>query len=181
MFDLPNTVHQGESRFARPETFIWREPDHRVPVRTCGYCGGLHPEDFAQAEVRGVHMADMKYGWPHKAYLELRNPEPDTLFVLSATSHMRPEDEDTYIRARDLTIEQRAAIFRDRWHSVYEGYRFHTVEWLHAKFYTVHLLEPGLDEVTKRRCFARLGLCIVPGEKPGSVRWHPYDYDLRRP
>jgi hypothetical protein len=155
MFDLPNTVHQGESRFARPETFIWREPDHRVPV--------------------------MKYGWPHKAYLELRNPEPDTLFVLSATSHMRPEDEDTYIRARDLTIEQRAAIFRDRWHSVYEGYRFHTVEWLHAKFYTVHLLEPGLDEVTKRRCFARLGLCIVPGEKPGSVRWHPYDYDLRRP
>lgn len=39
---------------------------------TCEYCGSLHPATVVAALEGGatIHFADMKYGWPHKAYLD---------------------------------------------------------------------------------------------------------------
>lgn len=179
MSELPNTVHQGESQFARPETFIWREPDHRSPARTCGYCGSLHPEDFATAEVAQngrIELADMKYGWPHKAYIDLANPDPGLLSVLGATTRLR-EDDRGYKRREDLNEEEIAALKRDRWEEEsFEGFMFGTRSSLHGKFYLIHLLEPELDPEVKDACERRIGLRLFHGGRPGTVRWEPVAY-----
>jgi len=42
------------------------------PLHTCGYCGSMHPTELAEALAAGAHleMADQKYGWPHKFYVD---------------------------------------------------------------------------------------------------------------
>lgn len=39
-------------------------------MRSCQFCGSMHPADVAAAIRAGAKgsFADMKYGWPHKAY-----------------------------------------------------------------------------------------------------------------
>lgn len=53
------------------EFLVWR--DNGVGIaRTCGYCGSMHPDDIVtalSASNADIEMADMKYGWPHKWYL----------------------------------------------------------------------------------------------------------------
>ncbi len=42
----------------------------------CTYCGSVRPEDLEKllaAEGVDIHLADMKYGWPHKFYIEAPN------------------------------------------------------------------------------------------------------------
>lgn len=60
-------IADPESGF--PRTEAWR---------TCGYCGSMHPEDLLgyieRGETSRVEMADMKYGYPHKVYLDVPNP-----------------------------------------------------------------------------------------------------------
>lgn len=184
MADLPITVHEGEG-FATPESMQWRTAREDGPFRTCGYCGSMHPEDFASAEVASsgrLELADQKYGWPHKAYIDVANPEPDRLYCIGSATVA----DDTYKPWADLTPEERAAVesaghadgdpaAADRFGRI-PGYLIGTRSSLHAKFYTVHLLEPGLDPEVADRCFARIGLVIEPGDKPGSVRWRRYDY-----
>lgn len=46
--------------------------------RTCSYCGCIHPEDLLAALRAGARLerAGMKYGWPHKLYVEnMPNPK----------------------------------------------------------------------------------------------------------
>lgn len=46
----------------------------------CSYCGSITPEKFlellAKADTK-AEIADLKYGYPHKVYLDIRNPNPD--------------------------------------------------------------------------------------------------------
>lgn len=190
MSDLPITVHDGEGVFARSENMAWQPGREGAPYRTCGYCGSLHPEDFATADVaRGgrVERADMKYGWPHKVYIDVANPEPDRVYCVGSSTEA---DGDRYRAWKDLTDGEREAVRSSG--SLYpperdpeqpddfgrvRGFYFGARPSLHAKFYTVHLLEPTLDPSIADRCFARIGLVIERGEKPGSVRWRPYSYD----
>jgi hypothetical protein len=48
------------------------------PFRSCSWCGGIAAEDLvalAQAHVLHFEVADMKYGWPHKIYVDgIPNP-----------------------------------------------------------------------------------------------------------
>lgn len=40
--------------------------------RTCGFCGSIHPDDLVtalSATNADIELADMKYGWPHKWYI----------------------------------------------------------------------------------------------------------------
>lgn len=66
----PSKVHNRELNLS---IFKSKYTDGAVPFSeksTCGYCGSLHPSKVValiQAGVRGS-FADMKYGWPHKAY-----------------------------------------------------------------------------------------------------------------
>lgn len=195
MTELPNTVHRGESLYAQDEFLTWRAPDHRSPHRTCGYCGSLHPEDFANARVAQggrIEVADMKYGWPHKVYIDLENPAPDRLYVIGgiyeATAGPWAPGGDKYtppgegyIALADLTDEQRDIATRDgtlREGSRQPAYiRFGTRPSLHAKFYTIHLLEPDLDPAVKDKCEARIGYTFaVSPTNPSMIRWSRYTY-----
>lgn len=44
----------------------------RDNYRRCWYCGSLHPEDLLKVLKEGarINMADWKYGYPHKFYIE---------------------------------------------------------------------------------------------------------------
>lgn len=181
MTDLPITVHEGEG-FASPENLHWRPGYEDAPYRYCGYCGSLHPEDFAVAPASKIDRTDMKYGWPHKVYIELTNPDPDRLYCMSSTSvaneRLRPWTA--------LSDEEKAAVQSSRANSDtpwepdhlgrFPGFGFGQRKTLFGKFYTAHLLEPTLDPEVADRCFARIGKVIERGEKPGSVQWRPYVY-----
>lgn len=63
--------------------FAWREPrgendgPYHEEYRSCNYCGSMHPEDLLDAIEAGatITMADWKYGWPHKFYVDFDNPK----------------------------------------------------------------------------------------------------------
>lgn len=100
-------------------------PDDRG-YRACGYCGSIHPEDLLgyieREEVGRAEMADRKYGYPHKVYVDVRNPLAGQLVSRSMSSE--PDGKGGYIQAYG---EPRP-----------DG------PYTHAKFYTRHLL--GLDD-----------------------------------
>jgi hypothetical protein len=63
----------------RPPGPQGREEDdgpYELTFRTCSYCGSIAPEDAVELlrASPNVHVADMKYGWPHKIYLDVPNP-----------------------------------------------------------------------------------------------------------
>lgn len=72
-----DTTGGGVFRYGQP---TWREPrpgdasegPYGQPFRTCSYCGGMHPLDLLAAIKAGatLDVADWKYGWPHKVYVE---------------------------------------------------------------------------------------------------------------
>jgi hypothetical protein len=88
--------------------------------RYCNWCGSLHPEDLAnlieKREAR-MHGADWKYGWPHKFYVDVKNPTPDKEVLKSYCSYV---DESG---VRQIGQEEYGP----------QG------EWLYAKFYSNHL------------------------------------------
>ena len=88
-------------------------PDPGIPQ--CTYCGSITPEDFAKACQDGLPMevADWKYGWPHKVYIEWPSPSPD-------------EQRETGCKYEGGKITER-----------YYG----TYRTLQLKFYTEHLAE----------------------------------------
>lgn len=51
------------------------------PFPQCSYCGSITPEAFIEACRLGYRMevADWKYGWPHKVYIDWPNPNPDEI------------------------------------------------------------------------------------------------------
>lgn len=60
---------------------VWRAPVldstsvYSKEYRTCSWCGSLHPEDLLKILEAGGHLdvADWKYGWPHKFYVNYPN------------------------------------------------------------------------------------------------------------
>ena len=71
----------GESR-----EITWRPGDARAPWQSCSYCGSMHPVYVLEALENGakLHGADWKYGWPHKFYIVVPNPEPEKEFDLGS-------------------------------------------------------------------------------------------------
>ena len=65
--------------------------------RKCSYCGSMHPEDAAAAFRAGLkgEWAEMKYGWPHKAYIV--DPESGAMnkFYSAHLQDASPEDRET--------------------------------------------------------------------------------------
>lgn len=115
---------------------LWREatpqanagvgfPDDRG-YRSCGYCGSIHPEDLLGYIQRGqtgrAEMADRKYGYPHKVYVDVANPLAGQLVSRSMSS-----EPDGKGGRRQVYGEPRP-----------------DSPFTHAKFYTRHLL--GLDD-----------------------------------
>lgn len=67
-------------------------------LRSCGYCGSMHPTDLVAAIQAGahVHWADQKYGWPHKVYVDdIPNPHAGMLESRYGSSHATPTCPNT--------------------------------------------------------------------------------------
>jgi hypothetical protein len=113
-------------RFAPQE---WREGSASRPWLSCSYCGCMHPEYLIEALKNGATLggSDWKYGWPHKFYVTVPNPEPEQLFTLVSCSY-DPKDP-AYEKINDREWVQR-------------GKR----ETLTGKWYNIHLLDDGVPE-----------------------------------
>lgn len=80
------TCHDQNPHAAGFGATFWRPPRSRrglddpfeATFRTCSYCGSIHPGDLFAAASRHTltfDMADWKYGWPHKFYVDgMPNP-----------------------------------------------------------------------------------------------------------
>lgn len=152
--------------------------------------GGLKAGDLTGDESRRLEVpehsydpggayaswADQKYGWPHKFYVHgLRPRDPALLHCLGhAYGERRPEDALDWTAAGDLTREQKKIIAEDGMllsgeeHSGW--YAFRPKKELFAKFYTVHLADPGVPAGAKEKIAQASGVRFH--FEDGRVRWH---------
>ncbi len=105
-------------------------------LRSCGYCGSMHPSDVAAAIAAGAKgdWATMKYGWPHKSYFDdIPNPHAGLLEARAFSS----QEEEGYIQMED-----------GMWREPGTPAPATT----YGKFYTVHLMDatPGDRAVIER-------------------------------
>lgn len=137
-------------------------------LRSCGYCGSMHPADLAAAIKAGAHghWADFKYGWPHKWYVEdIPNPHagmPETRASSSSKSEQYPREvrEPRY----DERTGERVA---DRVYYTEEPRPAAAKTW--GKFYTVHLQDATPED---RETIARaMGLNFTFSEDGQKVSW----------
>lgn len=120
-------------------------------LRSCEYCGSMHPADVATAIRAGAkgEWADMKYGWPHKAYFDgIPNPHAGLMEVRGSCNF----EKEGWIRDGD------------HWHEPPTP----APETTYGKFYSVHLMDasPEDREVIEKH----LGLHFEFTED-GKVRW----------
>ena len=92
-------AHAGDINFMFADKYkdgtTWNPRDDGK--QHCDYCGSLHPAEVVALLKAGarIHMADMKYGWPHKAYLD----NPWGKFYTRHLQDATPEEAD-YICSR---------------------------------------------------------------------------------
>jgi hypothetical protein len=122
--------------------------------------------------------ADWKYGWPHKFYVEGLKPRDLSLLhcVGSSNSPDRPGTSGDWVRAGDLTREQKKVIKDDGMHGggKFEGwYLLQPRSTLHAKFYTAHLADPRIGRDAKDTIQRAGGLRFTFGD--GQVVWQRWE------
>jgi len=118
----------------------------------------------------------MKYGWPHKFYVDVPNRNPETLFVIGSQHGGGPAERPPaesgglqWVAWPDLTTEQLMIAHRDGFDDDrpprYVGFGTRPVH--HAKFYTVHLAAAGdsTRSALEQGCGLRFEFTA------GSVEW----------
>jgi hypothetical protein len=111
------TVHGSSTKRA------WREPREGETFRTCFYCGSIENEDLLRVLETGAkcQVADQKYGWPHKIYVDFANPRSAESVKIGSQSWF----EDGKMLSKPI-IGKRGGF--------------------HTKYYTEHLMDEGYDE-----------------------------------
>lgn len=166
---MTDPVHRADAE--RWGGWKWRDPDRGEHFRRCSYCGSIHPEDLVAEPAWHAEWADMKYGWPHKFYIEIPNRDPGRLYVISSANHA----SSGLTHYRDLAREQRRAVRRDgylrgtTWGGRDHYYGIGTRSTHFAKFYTVHLADPKIPIEVKEAIFRIGGKRFVFDD--GRVRW----------
>lgn len=137
-------------------------------LRSCSYCGSMHPADVAAAIRAGAKgdWADFKYGWPHKAYFDnVPNPHAGLLETRSSAC-VKSEQYPNEVRERryDPRTGERVEDYV-RYTEVPEPARATTS----GKFYTVHLRDATIDD--RETIERHLGLRFTfSGDR---VSWEP--------
>jgi hypothetical protein len=155
----------------------WRSPLRGEHFRRCGWCGSIHPEDLIAETDWHADWADMKYGWPHKFYVDIPNRTPGEMYVIGATSGPGATETPGYIAWDDLTWRQRRIVKRDGWDPGKDdrwakAFKFGTRSMHHAKFYTAHLADPMLSPATKLKIEKVCGRTFEFNGH-GHVMWRP--------
>lgn len=155
----------------------WADPVRGEHFRRCDLCGSVHPDDLVAEQGWRAEWADMKYGWPHKFYVELPNRDPERPYVVSVTTGdqlpaLRIAGE--YVAWDDLTDDQRTICERDGYGEDDDGWRptfvaFGTHPTHHATFYTIHLADTDLAPDTKTVIEQRSGLAFRFDD--GRISW----------
>jgi hypothetical protein len=84
----------------------------------CGYCGSMDPVELAELIEKGeatLHGSDWKYGYPHKFYVDIPNPNAGQIVQIGSKCYYQG---DKYIDEPIMGPDS---------------------EYLHLKFYTEHL------------------------------------------
>ena len=137
-------------------------------LRSCEYCGSMHPSDLAAAIRAGAkgHWADRKYGWPHKAYFDgVPNPHvgmPEAGSSCSSKSDRYPHE------VREPRYDQKTGERVADYVSYTETPRPASAT-VHGKFYTVHLQDATPED--RKTIEMHLGLSFVFDER--GVSWQP--------
>lgn len=120
------------TEFTRDHIVHWREPGAiaQRSFHSCSWCGSIAPADLASAlrehgfgkgKMR-LHFADMKYGWPHKAYVD---NGPDGSWIKFYTEHLQDaEPADREVIQRHLGLRFIFGTDADQ-----DGTRPHSVRW----------------------------------------------------
>jgi hypothetical protein len=90
----------------------------RDGFKCCNYCGSMDPVQLADLIEQGqaiMHGSDWKYGWPHKFYVDVKNPKAG-----------QPKDDVIQTFQYGKVINE-------------VHYPSEEPEFLHAKFYSNHL------------------------------------------
>jgi hypothetical protein len=152
----------------------WAEPRDGEHFRRCNYCGSIHPEDLAAETDWRADWADMKYGWPHKFYVDVTNRHPEQLFVVGASTgedhHSLGSGE--WVRPDAIPESVNLAGWRDL--TRYRWVLIGTHPTHNGKFYTAHLRDPRVSDETRERIAAVCGLRFTWLDD-GRVSWHRYD------
>jgi hypothetical protein len=139
----------------------------------CSYCGSVDPLSFIELCKPGspatrFEVADWKYGWPHKVYVDVASPDPSRLTYLGGRyeasvgeyakggSRYTPPEPDMVAMA-DLTEAQLEILKRDgAWREGEDSmenpdplryFRFGTRDIVYQKFYAEHLLDLGAEKL----------------------------------
>lgn len=110
-------------------------------LRSCSYCGSMHPADVAAAIRAGAcgSWADFKYGWPHKAYFA-GVPNPHAGMPESRSSCSNPDqseiDAGKWVQVPD-GFDKATGQPVSRW----VGAPTPAAAFIRSKFYTEHLQE----------------------------------------
>lgn len=153
-------------------------------LRSCGYCGSMHPADVAAAIRAGArgHWADRKYGWPHKAYFEgVPNPYAGMAnsthsFGYGSKLGSITEGDRAYIAAHggmDKWVQLRSSMDREK-KDEFASYPWHEIgaesATRHEKFYSLHLLDatPEDRELIEQHLGLRFNF------EGGRVSWQPW-------
>jgi hypothetical protein len=163
-------VHRGQAE--RWGGWSWREPSRGEHFRTCSYCGCVHPDDLAVESNVRADWADMKYGWPHKFYVDIPNKNPGRQYVLSSAKFQPREGQWLTTADADATLEE--ILERDGYgkDSRYrpEYFQLGTRKNHFGKFYTTHLADPAISADTKA-AIERLGGLRFDFTQDGRVTW----------
>lgn len=138
-------------------------------LRQCAYCGSMHPADVVtaiQAGARG-EWADMKYGWPHKAYFHgIPNPHAGKLESRAFISHPTPEQISAGWRRVQYGFNPHTG--EPAYHWAEPGTPADPTTW--GKFYSIHLQDASPDD--RAVIEQHLGLSFTFTED-GRVEWKP--------
>jgi hypothetical protein len=109
--------------------------------RQCSYCGSLHPDDFFAAVEAGAELGPTDKSY--KVYIDLPEPNPDELRVISAASY--DMDEDRRLKEGWVPADQ-DAMKKDGWGDGYKWVRLAPRgPIIHGKFYFQHLSEEQMQ------------------------------------
>lgn len=139
-------------------------------LRSCGYCGSMHPADVAAAIRAGAtgEFADRKYGWPHKVYFN-GIPNPHAGMPESRCGHSNPPQDEIdagkWVKIPD-GFDQQTGAQQFRWTEAGSPAAAKT----HGKFYTVHLQDATPED--RKVIELHLGVAFT-FDDVGGVSWRP--------
>lgn len=120
MSNITSRAHMSDYMLKAPFRLAELYPAEAVPFKQrdgrlhCEFCGSLHPTEVVTLLKAGasIERADMKYGWPHKFYLNNPWGKFYSVHLVDAT----PEEYEFICQKIGLYIEYNPVTEMVRWH-----------------------------------------------------------------